>query len=73
MPKLTDSQLVILSTAAERDGGAVLPLPKSLKTGKAAATRTVKSLMTRGLISEQPAARGMTRCGARPKTATGSS
>ena len=50
MPKLTDSQLVILS-AAERDGGAVLPLPKSLKTSKAAAARTVKSLMTRGLIS----------------------
>ncbi len=57
MPKLTDTQLVILSTAAERDGGAVLPLPKSLKTGKAAATRTVKSLINRGLISEQPAAR----------------
>ncbi len=57
MPKLADTQLVILSAAAERDGGAVLPLPKSLRTRKAAATRTVKSLMNRGLISERPAAR----------------
>ncbi len=57
MPKLTDTQLVILSAAAQRDGGTVLPLPKSLKTSKAVAARTVKSLMTRGLISEQPAAR----------------
>ncbi len=57
MPKLTDTQLVILSAAAERDGGAVLPLPKSLKTSKAVAARTIKSLTTRGLISEQPAAR----------------
>ncbi len=56
MPKLTDTQLVILSAAAERDGGAVLPLPKSLKTSKAVAARTIKSLMTRGLISERPAA-----------------
>ena len=48
MPKLTDTELVILSGAAERDGGAVLPLPKSLKTTKVLATRTVKSLMTRG-------------------------
>ncbi len=57
MPKLADTQLVILSAAAERDGGAVLPLPKSLKTSKAVAARTIKSLMTRGLISERSAAR----------------
>ncbi len=57
MPKLTDTQLVILSAAAERDGGTVLPMPKSLQTSKAAATKTIKSLMNRGLISERPAAR----------------
>jgi len=57
MPKLTDTQLVILSAAAESDGGAILPLPKSLQTSKAAATRTIKSLMNCGAISEQPAAR----------------
>ena len=41
MPKFTDSQLVILSTAARREGGAVLPLPRSLKTKGAAATRVL--------------------------------
>ena len=51
MAKLTDTQLVILS-AAERDGGAVLPLPKSLKINKAAAARTIKSLTNRSLIFE---------------------
>ena len=57
MPKLTDTQLVILSAAAERDGGTVLPMPKSLKINEAAATKTIKNLIIRGLISEQPAAR----------------
>ncbi len=58
MPKLTDTQLVILSTAAKRDGGAVLPLAKSLKAHEASATKTINSLIKRGLINEQPAARG---------------
>ncbi|MFT7570377.1 MAG: hypothetical protein ACI9JL_001405 [Paracoccaceae bacterium] len=58
MPKLTDTQLVILSTAAKRDGGAVLPLAKSLKANEASATKAVKSLIKRSLIDEQPAARG---------------
>ena len=57
MPKLTDAQLVILSAAGQRDGGAVLPLPKSLKINKAAAAKTIKSLMNRGLVTEKPAAR----------------
>ena len=57
MPKLTDTQLVILSTAAKRDGGAVLPLAKSLKANEASATKAVKSLIKRGLINEQPATR----------------
>ena len=58
MPKLTDTQLVILSAAAQRDGGTVLPLPESLKINKAAAARTIKSLTNRGLIFEQPAGEG---------------
>lgn len=36
MPKLTDTHLVILSAAAKRDGGNLLPLPKSLKANTAA-------------------------------------
>ncbi len=55
MPKLTDTQLVILSAAAQRQDGAVLPLPKSLKVNKAAATTVLKSLLKKGLVAERPA------------------
>ena len=55
MPKLTDTQLVILSAAAKRDTGAVLPLPKSLKANKGAAANTIRSLFKRGLIAERRA------------------
>ena len=56
MPKLSDSQLVILSAAARRKNGAVLPLPRSLKVNKAAATTVLKSLIKKGLVAERPAA-----------------
>ncbi len=56
MPKLTDTQLVILSAAARRQGGTVLPLPRSLKVNKAAATTVLKSLLKKGLVAERPAA-----------------
>ncbi len=55
MPKLNDSQLVILSAAARRQDGAVLPLPRSLKVNKAAATAVLK-----GLLNEKPAVRNAT-------------
>ncbi len=55
MPKLTDTQLVILSAAARRQDGAVLPLPRSLKVNKAAATTLLKRLLKKGLIAERPA------------------
>ena len=55
MPKLTDSQLVIMSAAAKRADGAVLPLPKSLKLKSGAATSVLKSLIKKGLVAEQPA------------------
>ncbi len=56
MPKLTDTQLVILSSAAQRHDSAILPLPKSLKVPKAAATTVLKSLLKNGLVAERPAA-----------------
>ncbi len=56
MPKLTDSQLVILSSAARRKDGAVLPLPRSLKINQAAATAVLKGLLKKGLVAERPAA-----------------
>jgi hypothetical protein len=55
MPKLTDIQLVLLSTAAQRDGGALLPLPKRLKIEPGALNRVLKGLLKKGLVAEQPA------------------
>jgi DNA-binding MarR family transcriptional regulator len=56
MSKLTDSQLVILSAAAQREDGSVLPLSKSVKLNKGAATLVLKSLLRQGLVAERPAA-----------------
>jgi DNA-binding MarR family transcriptional regulator len=57
MPNLTDTQLVILSAAANRADGAVLPLPKLLKIRGAAVTNTLESLLKKGLFDEKPAHR----------------
>ncbi len=56
MPKLTDTHLVILSAADQREGGAVLPLPRSLKIKGAAVTKTLDGLRKQGLLEERPAA-----------------
>ncbi len=56
MPKLTDTQLVILSAAAKRADGAVFPLPKSLKIKGGALKATLDGLRKKGLLAEQPAA-----------------
>jgi hypothetical protein len=55
MPKLTDTALVILSHAAKRDDGLVLPLPKSLKGGLKLATPTLRALLKQKRLVEQPA------------------
>jgi Protein of unknown function (DUF3489) len=59
MPRLTDTQLVILSSAAKRDDGAALPLPKSLKVQGGPATSILKGLLKHGLVAEQPAPQGV--------------
>jgi DNA-binding MarR family transcriptional regulator len=51
MTKLSDTQVIILSAAAQRSDGNLLPLPGSLRGG--AATKVVGALLTRGLIREQ--------------------
>jgi hypothetical protein len=51
MTKLSDTQSIILSAAAQRPDGNLLPLPGSLRGG--AATKVVGALLTRGLIREQ--------------------
>ena len=50
MTKLSDTQVVILSAAAQRPDGNLLPLPGSLRGG--AASKVVGALLTRGLIRE---------------------
>jgi hypothetical protein len=51
MSKLSDTQSIILSAAAQRADGNLLPLPGSLRGG--AATKVVGALLSRGLIREQ--------------------
>jgi hypothetical protein len=51
MTKLSDTQVIILSAAAQRADGNVLPLPGSLRGG--AAAKVVGALLSRGLIREQ--------------------
>jgi hypothetical protein len=50
MPKLSDTQLVILSAAAQRDDLSVLPLPDSLNVKGGALNKVMASLRNRGLI-----------------------
>jgi len=58
MTKLSDTQAVILSAASQRDDGAVLPLPETLKIKGGAVDRVLGSLKARGLIDHQGAPRG---------------
>ena len=60
MPKLTDTQLVILSTASQRGDGAALLLPKAVKLQGSAVNRVLKGLLKKGLLDEQPAGRDAT-------------
>jgi len=61
MPKLTDTQLVILAAAAKRDDGSILPLPKKLKAKAGAMDGMLKDLTKKKLASEQPATGTSTR------------
>jgi Protein of unknown function (DUF3489) len=55
MPKLTDLQMVLLSSAAQRDDGALLPLPKLVKLEPRARTRVFNALLKKELVTEQAA------------------
>ena len=50
MTKLSDTQLVILSAAAQRDDLSVLPLPETLSIKGGALNKVMDSLRNRGLI-----------------------
>jgi hypothetical protein len=54
--KLSDTQLVILNAACQRDNRLVLPLPDRLKGG--AAAKVIDSMITKGLVKEVDAKRG---------------
>jgi Protein of unknown function (DUF3489) len=58
MTKLSDTQAVILSAASQRDDGAVLPLPSTLKIKGGAVDKVLASLKTRGLIDHLGTPRG---------------
>jgi predicted ArsR family transcriptional regulator len=58
MNKLSDTQAVILSAASQRDDGAVLPLPETLKIKGGAVDKVLGSLKAKGLIDHQGAPRG---------------
>ena len=52
MHKLSDSQLVVLSTASQRPDGCVFPITLKLKGN--AIGNVLKSLLTKGLLEEVP-------------------
>ena len=56
MTKLSDTQLVILTAAAQRSGYLALPLPSNLRGG--AATKVVGVMITKGLLAEVYADKG---------------
>ncbi|ALK09016.1 DUF3489 domain-containing protein [Blastochloris viridis] len=56
MARLSDTQLVILSAACQRDDRLVLPLPERLKGG--AANKVIDSLAAKGFIAEVDARNG---------------
>ncbi|MGH6825406.1 DUF3489 domain-containing protein [Methyloceanibacter sp.] len=56
--KLSDTQLVILSTAAKRDDGSLLPFPETLTAKGAALTKVVENLSKRKLVEEKQTLNG---------------
>ena len=56
MPKLTDTQLVLLANAANRIGGSILPLPRKSKLDRETADNIFKDLIRRKLVAERTAA-----------------
>jgi hypothetical protein len=56
MAKLTDTQRLMLSAAANRNGGSVLPLPGTLKLGRETADEILNDLLKKKLVAERPVA-----------------
>jgi hypothetical protein len=58
MMKLSETQTAILSAASQRDDGAVLPLPETLKIKGGAVAKVLRSLKAKGLIDHLGVPRG---------------
>ncbi len=54
MSHLTDTQLVILSNAAQAEDGSILPLPDCLTINGGAISSVLSSLLRKGLVEERP-------------------
>lgn len=52
MPRLSDTQAVLLTAAAARHDLTVLPPPETIRVTGAALDRTLRALVTRGFIAE---------------------
>jgi Protein of unknown function (DUF3489) len=57
MPKLSDTQAVLLATAAARADLSVLPAPETIRLKGAALERSLGALVRRGLIAEATGSR----------------
>ena len=53
MTKLTDMQLVLLTTACQREDGSLLPPPESLGDQAASIRKAVEALIKKGLAAEK--------------------
>lgn len=53
MPKLNDTQLILLSAAAQRDGGSFLPLPEPLADTRDRATKAIAALIKGNFAEER--------------------
>jgi hypothetical protein len=58
VPKLSDTALVILNGAVQREDRLVLPIPNSVSSPHNKVNRVMKDLISRGLIEESPAKLG---------------
>ena len=56
MPKITDTQLVLLANAATRNDGSMLPLPRKSKIDRETADNIFRDLISRKLVAERTAA-----------------
>ena len=54
MPRLSDTQAVLLAAAAARGDLSVLPAPETIRLKGAALDRTLRALAARGFIAEAP-------------------